>query len=1218
MNISPQIEKSYKRLQNKLSELLSNQNPQLTVQQKGEYPLLVMETSSDSAGFTIVNGSPENSYTSAYTTFKLLYRENHETWKKRNLSFIVCSQGDLKKNESLFSSIESDVYFCRKYVVRFPTDQEGLEQELRRLPFLPLDEDYPKDIDRPISAQSLLQNLGISTTLSRHLIVSGQRSAKGIIEDLMEKLKQLPDIDSESISQTNKYIEPIKRTRIKSAVVEGFRAYNKKQEFDLDADIIIIYGPNGYGKTSFFDAIDYVSTGRIGRLRKHYKNLDTFIGLVRNLASKKAGHVTIKINQGDSNIDVRRDVDDWSYALSNGEKLDRWNTLQKLSLASWEEKRERIEILERLFRATHLFSQSNPELLSDFEIDSNLSFDIVSRALALDDYAIGLSKVEEIKSILEKYISERNKDLENLEADIKNLKDQRNELPDSEKEEIVPKLKKMTDELKRDIRTHTIINVEEETEITKDVIREWRSLTDAELNNYRESHKQLQKLESNYPQFENDKKSLDEKNKQLKNINIQTEKLRAEKKQYKNELNKLQSEITENKNTLNRSKSKNRAISKFKELKKSAKDIEENLNYQTKELNRINKEISEVEANFKYLISDFEKLGTKKNEIEEVIEEKSNKIQILSEIEKDIKTWEKLKNEMDELQKSITVLESDLKQASESINKEGSFIKKYEEENFEIEQRLEKLTSNKAQLSSLLDEIERYIKDGVCPVCGTDHNSKDNLLEKIHEQKETRPEKLEELVKKSKELKNSIGKRKELVTKSKHTQEVKNDEKKDLSVELNEKQETIEKFESLLEMANLLKDEKRLSETVMKLLDEESSILDDFKVKLKEINKEESNKLKQKTEFELKHEQLVENRQHTNAKIEDLKKQMENYHLKAQELDMPLDISKTEFALIQDEWAELESELSGRLKEFIQNEETLKEDIRKVEKLLSETLQNSESYSEEIEKLQSGLERYEEVAIRFIKVKEITFENISELRKDTEEHISELQRLIHQILTLERALDSAELSVMVAELDSKITIKSNKKLQVKEEVKKFTELRKWFIKIKDVLNKQSSNAVENHVLTLGPLSSLIQKRLRTVYGFGDISLFPEGNTIRVEVDYNGEKVKPTDYFSDSQKQILMLSLFLSGRLTQMWSGFAPILLDDPVTHFDDLNAFGFVELIRGLVSTSPGKRQFIISTCEERLFELMKSKFGKINGGAIFYRFSGINTDGPIVTKIEH
>ena len=155
----------------------------------------------------------------------------------------------------------------------------------------------------------------------------------------------------------------------------------------------------------------------------------------------------------------------------------------------------------------------------------------------------------------------------------------------------------------------------------------------------------------------------------------------------------------------------------------------------------------------------------------------------------------------------------------------------------------------------------------------------------------------------------------------------------------------------------------------------------------------------------------------------------------------------------------------------------------------------------------------------------------------------------------------------------------------------------------------------NHVDAFGPLSTLIQKRLRAVYGFGDISLIAKRNEIHVVVGWQNEHVKPADYFSDSQKQILMLSLFLAGRLTQTWSGFAPIMMDDPVTHFDDLNAFGFVEFIRGLVSASPGKRQFFISTCEDRLFELMRKKFKGVPGGAKFYRFEGIGQDGPIVKE---
>ena len=111
------------------------------------------------------------------------------------------------------------------------------------------------------------------------------------------------------------------------------------------------------------------------------------------------------------------------------------------------------------------------------------------------------------------------------------------------------------------------------------------------------------------------------------------------------------------------------------------------------------------------------------------------------------------------------------------------------------------------------------------------------------------------------------------------------------------------------------------------------------------------------------------------------------------------------------------------------------------------------------------------------------------------------------------------------------------------------------------------------------------------------------------------QVPPTDFFSDSQRQILMLSIFLAGGLRQTWSGFAPVLLDDPVTHFDDLNAYAFVELLRGIISTSQYRWQFIISTCEERLFSLMQQKFSRLPTGSIFYEFVGMSEKEPIVVR---
>jgi hypothetical protein len=55
--------------------------------------------------------------------------------------------------------------------------------------------------------------------------------------------------------------------RIASVELENFRSYREPKTFDCSADVVILVGPNGYGKTSFFDAIGWCLFGHIPRLR---------------------------------------------------------------------------------------------------------------------------------------------------------------------------------------------------------------------------------------------------------------------------------------------------------------------------------------------------------------------------------------------------------------------------------------------------------------------------------------------------------------------------------------------------------------------------------------------------------------------------------------------------------------------------------------------------------------------------------------------------------------------------------------------------------------------------------------------------------------------------------------------------------------------------------------------------------------------------------------
>jgi len=248
---------------------------------------------------------------------------------------------------------------------------------------------------------------------------------------------------------------------------------------------------------------------------------------------------------------------------------------------------------------------------------------------------------------------------------------------------------------------------------------------------------------------------------------------------------------------------------------------------------------------------------------------------------------------------------------------------------------------------------------------------------------------------------------------------------------------------------------------------------------------------------------------------------------------------------------------------------------------------------------------------------DIDIKQIIVLKKEFMELLSSLDSLQNEVANFEIALDSVETSAALAKIQHDIK-NINKQIQdLREKQDRLNSWASYFGIICKELEFLQNQVLKEYTEKYGPLTSTIQSRLRSVYGFGDIRIHPENGGIAVRVDREGEKdISPSDYFSESQIQIVMLSLFLSATLTQTWSSFAPILLDDPVGHFDDLNAYSFLDLVRGVITESSGQHQFIISTCEERLFRLMLQKFNRMNSRAIFYVFESIGENGPKVKRL--
>ena len=69
------------------------------------------------AGFGFTSRDLTSTYGRLYGAFKEEYAEHRNEWDDLDLAFVLCVPEGLSGLQAFGSSVETDVYFCRKYVV---------------------------------------------------------------------------------------------------------------------------------------------------------------------------------------------------------------------------------------------------------------------------------------------------------------------------------------------------------------------------------------------------------------------------------------------------------------------------------------------------------------------------------------------------------------------------------------------------------------------------------------------------------------------------------------------------------------------------------------------------------------------------------------------------------------------------------------------------------------------------------------------------------------------------------------------------------------------------------------------------------------------------------------------------------------------------------------------------------------------------------------------
>lgn len=1145
----------YERIESYLTESLKEKKPSIQFQAEGPYPLLLMEVKHDVSAFAVVNSGPQKSYSLAYEHFKKLYSERHKEWADKYLSFVICRTERNRELDEFFGKIEHDVYFCRKYVIFLDEDLAELEREANKLPFIPIEPRTVPGMQRPLSAQTLLQRCGMVAKLAKYLIKPHIRGEDRIVDECLNGVITIGKPEKREVLIISTYPHGLgPNKRMKSLQINNFRAY-KNQRFELDADLIILYGPNGFGKTSFFDALDFACTGRIGRFGPNTKNI------APHLDCKDLSRSRVELEVCDNGSKrICRTIRSWDKPSLNGKMIGRKELLLKLTNVVWEDVTARIDILERLFRSTYLFAQHEPELLSEYAKHCRLSKEIVARMLTFEDYVVGSDKIKKVIKCFtdrQKAISVDRKVL-NLKIDA--TKKEVREFAKALKLRSAPeRMKALAKEIADKVSEALDVRLPIISQIDKSEVRSWRAQIAGEIDSLQKKFELATTLESEHDFICRRRKEIPSEKEKLEDI-------RKKKRALINNISKSRKrqELVHNEiKSLNEEEERLSVILEDEKWREGAKT---RLTLLLKIKTRLSERIGSVPKSVAALERKIDELSECQSKIDW--------------LKRNLNPWTKntaerkyLKDKLSLERKAVRGNQAKYKELSKQLRTKQIAL-------VEIEASMKQCRQTESEVLSLLDKLESLITDSICPICGTDHKTKDKLLLKLKAQKEKRPAEVEAVVEAfwqdKKVCENLKRKIEVLETKieSSTQQEVQ------ISRSLDDIIEQIHDFESKAREFNLPLKE---------------NLEDRIRIKRKEI-------LQQLKLF---------------ADYAETLSDIQNLRVEARSREVQLDNDKEDSTKALDT---VEVSLS-KARETLRQK---KNDLRVIEKQIVADSEQSKTFEDNIKEIENRLNshirltsEYERNLKKIGLKSDMTADEINKIKVGLEHDLKKLNTVRSEVVKFETMLDTAEISARTELLNTDIKEYEDRSQRLKEKLDRIKDLKESFVEFRSILDETRDMSIRDYTKNYGPLSSVIQKRLRSVYGFGDITLTAKKGEIHVEVERKSSMLKPTDYFSDSQNQILMLSLFLSAAITQNWSSFAPVLLDDPVMHFDDLNAYAFVELIRSLIEDGKTNRQFIISTCEERLFGLMRQRFGNLGNRAIMYEFISIGDNGPSIKRLQ-
>lgn len=1128
--------------------------------------------------------------------------------------------------------VSRDTLVCRKIVC--PLTQEGLRPALETWPFLSLPRGTAASSRALVSVLDSFTDSGYNPDLLNIFTkwISAGQARLQLINTTPPRV--IPDLRFESYAREFPATEEAPH-RLGLLSIKDFRGI-RKMEVDLSADLVLIQGRNGTGKTSLFDALEWALLGEVEYLES--TNGDGKGG---------APFVNLFSSDGIARVSLQLQTSSGPATLERTTNLEQKDTLRYANRSFSDDRSALIEILGEqarnlnisslrdLIRSVNFLAQST--IRRFFSKKPGDQYAAVSRLLGTYDYARFLKKLSDVRS---EFVKEEQNKAGELNAILDGLSSKQSELDrvnarlvdspaGSELDARLGDTLRLIDTMLKELNSEvSLISINqpylfEEVQAFLNVASEWRS------TNANAAEKHLQDIEF----FEKSGILLEEQESEARSIRTELAELDSRNEILRSELQKQENERRDLENTIGvMSGELQLASTSVTSLQQLAMllDREVHVRRSAEECQRKVDDLSKLEnsqlkAKEVGQLSSSQSVG-KRKQISAELESLQHQLQSLAVMKGRIGEVPRYQEELMRVEKDIE--ESELLTASKQSELDSA-ARAYAETFSAIQSSMKALDATRStmeQYRALLSGFRVHIRGRDCPLCGHRYDSAEQLTGRINQSLESDPP---ELIRIETELQTLRQKLKVIDS----TQDMlRSDIARAAAVIRSGRNRTNELRRDLAELGNLAAGLKIPSGlTNAQAIDDRIKVSElrygELSRELAQLESENALQAGESSRVESELRFTVIERQAATSALDRELGELSN--VVASKTELMNSLSLTDVSDLPQRKIDASRQLSSATQTLADREQTrtlIDAKIRSVQAEISSVLTEKSSKENRLGGLTLGieqlkarrphLEKYDPASLKLERDQSVAM--LAHMRQLE----AEIARARKQASWLLARRDATALSDEIAVLNQTRAELANSRDQNASWEHHLGQLG-------NAITKARHEAENWQLANYGPFIGNLYKRLSAhpIFGSIRVTVDTQAEEIRMAADVNElaspylkhprQELAPLQYFNEAQANVLALSVFLSNAFQQSWSRLNSVFMDDPVQNMDDLNSNAFVDTLRALASSAG--RQFVVATCDQRLYKLMLVKLACLNANCktrfSAYRLDGISVAGPRLIK---